>query len=305
MLLLTDRRFIFCIIILFVSNLDAQQYIQFSNYTLNSIMVNPAYAGSKPGVELMATYRGQWRKIEGSPTTYSASGHSLIKNSKIGVGGIIVKDEIGLSDNLFLSTCASYSISLNKFTLNFGLNGGVQANKTDFNQITTIEDDDVAFSGSSSYQYSPVIGAGIYLFNKDFYLGVSSPDLLETGDNSENSLYQKKRHYYFSMGKVFGITPNLKVKPTLLVKVTSAIQPQFDFSGTVIFHDLVGLGASYRTQAGMVLFAQFFINEKWIIAYAYDNMTNNLSSIEGGTHEVTLILNLLKRQNTIYSPRYF
>ena len=305
MLLLKGKILVLSCFMIFCNSVFTQQYTQFSNYLLNSSNVNPAYTGSKPGLELMATYRRQWRAIEGTPQTYSISGHSLVKNSKIGVGGLILKDEIGVSDNLYITASTSYSLTLNRFKLNFGLNGGLQAHKMDFDKITTIEEGDEVFSGSSSYRYSPTIGAGLYLFSDDFYIGLSSPDLLESNNKLEQGTYRKKRHFYFSVGKVFTISNNVNLKPSLLGKITSGSELQLDLSGTIILYKLVGVGLSYRTQAGMVWYTQIFINRHWTFAYAFDDMTNNLSGIEGGTHEVTLIHNFHKKQETIYSPRYF
>jgi len=282
----------------------AQQHTQFSNYLLNSVIINPGYAGSKSGTELMASYRRQWSNIEGSPTTFSASGHGLLANKKIGVAGVLLKDQIGVSDNLFLSVGASYRLKFNQYSLQFGLNGGFEAHKTNYGQISTIEDNDEAFLGSSSYFYKPIVGTGLYLFDERFYFGLSSPNLLQLSDGTGNS-FHKKRHYYISSGKVFTLSQKVKVRPSFLAKFTSAAPVQFDLSGAVIWNELISGGLSYRTHAGVIWFIHVFINPKWTVAYAYDQMTNNLSSIDGGTHEITVIHNLRKNQKTIYSPRYF
>ena len=305
MLLLKDKLLILCCIALSSSYLIAQQHTQFSNYLLNSITINPAYAGSKDGTELMATYRKQWTKIEGSPSTFSASGHSSISNSKIGISAILVHDKIGISNNLHLSLGASYRLKLNKYQLQFGLNGGVQVHNTDYSKVNTIQADDEVFTEASNSHYSPIIGTGAFMFKDDVYFGLSSPNLIQISENSENGAFRQKRHYYLSSGKVFTVSKIIKLKPSILIKITKAAPVQFDFSGTAIFDDVLGVGLSYRTHAGLVWFAQFFIKEKWTIAYAYDQMTNNLSTVDGSSHEITIIRNLYKNQQTIYSPRYF
>lgn len=290
--------------LLFSFTLKAQQYTQFSNYLINSVTLNPAYCGSKSGTELMATYRRQWRNIEGSPSTFSASGHGQIGTGKIGLGGILLKDEIGLSKNLYVSTSTSYGVKLKKLNLNFGITGGIQSHCSDYGEIKTVDLNDVVFSENIINEYYPIIGAGIYLFDNSFYFGLSSPDLVES-NKGQRGLYQKKRHYYLSAGKIFNVSKILKLKPSVLAKFTSSTKTQFDLSGTSIISDKIGLGLSYRTQTGIVLFTQIFVNAKWTVKYAYDNMTNGLSGIVGSTHEITLIHNLHKSEKTIYSPRYF
>ena len=304
MYLLKDNILIYCLILVSSSRSFAQQYTQFSNYLINSVTINSAYAGSKPGVELMATYRQQWNSIEGSPRTYSVSGHGLIQGSNVGLGGVVIKDKIGLTDNLYVTLSGSYAIKMDNITVNFGLNAGVQSHSTDFDQVVTIQQNDDAFSGNSKNQFSPIIGSGIYLYNDNLYIGLSSPDLIQN-TSDEQTFYRKKRHYYFSIGKVFKLSESVKIKPSLLTKITKSAPLQFDFSGTIILHNTLGVGMSYRTRAGFVAFAQVFIHQKWTIAYAFDQMTNNLSSIQGGSHEITLLHRLHNKQKTIYSPRYF
>ena len=51
----------------------AQQEAQYSNYNMNSFMLNPAVAGSKAFLNAKLGMRSQWVGIEGSPQTQFAS----------------------------------------------------------------------------------------------------------------------------------------------------------------------------------------------------------------------------------------
>lgn len=277
-----------------------QQFTQFSNYLLSAVGINSAYVGSKSDVEIMSSFRNQWIGLQGSPVTYFVSGHGFVKSKKIGIGGILLSDQIGKSKSTYFNISASYQIELQDYKLNLGLNSGLLNQTENFGQLKTIQPNDVVFDQDPSSFISPTLGVGAYFFGKNLFVGFSTPDIIEN-----NTLYQKKRHYYFLLGKVFGINSFLKFKPSTLLKSTKSVPLQADLSATLIVKDLLGLGTSYRTGAGQVFYAQLFLDQNWTFSYAYDHMTNALNSIENGSHELTLIYRISRSHTTIYSPRYF
>ena len=143
------------------------------------------------------------------------------------------------------------------------------------------------------------------MYNKTAYVGLSSPDVVESTPKNNGGGYLKQRHFFVSAGKVFRLKDNWQIKPSLLGKYTKGVDVQLDLSATLIYLKTVGIGVSHRTGAGNSYFVQLFLKPKWTLAYAFDNMMNGLSGIEGGSHEVTLIYNLNMAQKIIYSPRYF
>lgn len=298
---LKDKKHLFvCVIFLFFfTQLRSQQFTQFSSYLLNSMGINSAYTGSNDATEFLANYRKQWITLPGSPQTVFLSGNGYFEKRKVGIGGVLLSDKIGGANSVNLTLNGSYRLPLGKFALQFGLNAGTLFYRQNLDDLKVVDSGDKVFSGESVTQVLPVLGTGVYLFSNDFYLGLSSPDLLET----EN--INKKRHFYFSVGKVLSLNNNLKIKPAVLAKYVQSTRVQFDLSTTMIVRDVYGAGASLRTGAGFVIFGQVFPSENLAIALAYDKMTNGLLRSEAGTIELTAIYTISSKRAIIYNPRYF
>ena len=54
------RKILFLFVLLGVSNVEAQQDAQFTQYMYNTVNVNPAYAGSRCVMSIFGVYRAQW-----------------------------------------------------------------------------------------------------------------------------------------------------------------------------------------------------------------------------------------------------
>lgn len=293
------RLFVSILVLIVCARLKGQQFTQFSSYLINSMGINAAYTGSKDATEFLANYRKQWITLPGSPQTISLNGNGFFKERNIGLGGALLSDKIGGTKTTNIAFNGSYRIKVGAYKLQFGLNAGSLFYKQQLNDLDIVDAGDKVLTGSELTVISPILGSGIYFFNDDLYLGLSSPDLLES------SLINKKRHYYFSLGKVFNITSTLKIKPALLAKYVQSSMLQLDLSTTLIFKDYFGVGASLRTGAGFVVSGQVYPTDYLTIAMAYDKMTNGLFLSEIGTIELTALYTLFSNRAIIYNPRYF
>src|SRR6185295_19816497 len=73
----------------------AQQDPQYSLYQFNQMVINPAYAGARDAIAVVADVRKQWVGFDGAPTTAAFSVHSPVANNKIGIGLNGSSDKIG------------------------------------------------------------------------------------------------------------------------------------------------------------------------------------------------------------------
>ena len=97
---------------------------------------------------------------------------------------------------------------------------------------------DVAFS-QNAQRILPNVGAGIYYYRERFYVGVSTPKLLENGlsGGGLGSSSKEQRHYFFIMGTVLDLGKNVKFKPTCFVKATQGAPIQGDVTANFIMND--------------------------------------------------------------------
>ena len=116
---------ILVMLILGVQNSKAQQMPQFTQYMYNTIAINPAYAGSREVLSIVAMGRNQWTGFNGGPQTQTLSIHSPLRNEKIGLGLSLINDKAGYEDFTYVYGNFSYTIDLGERTkLAFGIDAG-------------------------------------------------------------------------------------------------------------------------------------------------------------------------------------
>ncbi len=299
--------------VLFNSLSYAQQDAQYTQYMYNTISVNPGYAGSRDVLSLTGLYRTQWVGLEGSPKTMTFSGHSPLRNEKMGLGVSIVRDEIWVQDETYIDVDFSYTINTSSDgQLAFGLKAGAHLLNIDFSKTSPENntDDDFDLSNNVDNKFSPNVGFGIYYHTDKFYLGYSAPTLLRTNyyedDVSSVSYLAKDRvNHYVIAGYVFDLSSNLKLKPAVLFKAVQGAPLQADLSGNLLLNEKLTLGLAYRWDAALSGLVGFQISEGLMIGYAYDWETTELNNYNSGSHEIFLRFEFKSSKDGIISPRFF
>ncbi len=162
-----------------IEPLQAQQDSQYTQYMYNTSSINPAYAGSRGSLSMVGVYRNQWAGLDGAPETLNFSINSPIGVRGVGLGLGFTSDKLGPSSENLITADFSYSLQMARdITLSFGIKGGLSQLSVDPNKLNIYNpnDYDLRLDNSSS----PVIGAGLYLHSDRWYLGLSTPNLLET-----------------------------------------------------------------------------------------------------------------------------
>ena len=157
---------------------------------------------------------------------------------------------------------------------------------------------------------SPNIGFGMFWYSDKSYVGLSIPNLLETRhinkdlNSSVSSISKERLHYHLTAGHVFNISQDILFKPAVLTKIVSGSPLLLDVSANFQIYDKFTIGASYRMVAAVSFLGGFQINRNWLLGYAYDFDTHNLSTYNSGSHEVFLRYEVF-RSNRVRSPRFF
>jgi type IX secretion system PorP/SprF family membrane protein len=300
------------LVIVLISGLSyAQQDAQFSNYMYNTLSFNPAYAGSRGTTSIYLSQRSQWVGLEGAPTTNALSYHSPIGSSNLGIGLSFMNDAIGPVEENLISLDMSYSINTSyDYKLAFGIRASAHMLNVDFTQLNIFNSGDVLAQSNINNRISPNIGFGMFWYSDKSYVGLSIPNLLETRhinkdlNSSVSSISKERLHYHFTAGHVFNISQDILFKPAVLTKIVSGSPLQLDVSANFQMYDKFMIGASYRMDAAVSFLGGFQINRNWLLGYAYDFDTNNLSTYNSGSHEVFLRYEVF-RSNRVRSPRFF
>lgn len=284
----------------------SQQDSQYTQYMYNTANVNPAYAGSRGTLSAFVLHRNQWVGLEGAPVTNNFTVNSPLGDSNFGIGVSFTNDKIGPTSENEISADLAYFIQISEnYKLSLGLKGTANLFNLDVNKLTIYDPLDPQFQNVDT-EFSPNVGAGLYLFSENTYVGLSVPNFFESYRYNDNNvaITKEKMHFYFIAGHVFELSPTLKFKPALLTKVVEGSPLQADITANFLLFDKLTLGAAYRWDAAVSALAGFQISDSWFIGYGYDLETTKLARYNSGSHEIFLRYELFNRTR-ITAPRFF
>ena len=295
---------IICAFIL--QSMYSQQDSQYTQYMYNTPLVNPAYAGSRETITAFLLHRNQWVGLEGAPVTNNFSINMPVGDSNFGVGLNFVNDEIGPVSENEISADFAYFIQVSEnYKLSLGLKGTANLFQLDVNKLRVFDPTDPQFQNMDT-EFSPNVGAGLYLFSDKTYFGLSVPSFFESYRYNDNNIEitKEKMHFYFIAGHVFTLSENIDFKPALLSKIVEGAPLQADVTANFLFFDKLTLGAAYRWDASVSALAGFQISDSWFIGYGYDLETTKLANYNSGSHEIFLRYEFFNRSR-VSAPRFF
>jgi type IX secretion system PorP/SprF family membrane protein len=284
----------------------AQQDPQYTQYMYNMNVVNPAYAGSKESLSLTALYRKQWSGLEGAPETITFSGHSPVGEA-MGLGLSVIKDELGPVEETNVYIDYSYTLQVSAaLKLALGLKAGATFHDVGLTGLELQDEGDPFFSENINNTY-PNIGAGLFLYADNYYLGFSVPNLLNSVHLDENGLKygNETNHFFGTAGYVFQLSENIKLKPSVLVKGALDAPISFDGNLNALFYEKFELGVSYRLDDSFSGLIGFQVTPNIRVGYAYDSVISDLDTQGPGSHEVIATFDIFFNKRTLRSPRYF
>jgi type IX secretion system PorP/SprF family membrane protein len=286
----------------------AQQDPGYTQYMYNTMTINPGYAGSAGTLEALLLHRSQWTGIDGAPTTQSFTIHSPLSNEAIGLGFSVVNDKLGPSNELYVDGNFSYTIAFTESRkLAFGVKAGARMMNVDWTRGRYYDPMDALLNNNIENKLKPSLGAGIYLYDENWYAGLSVPSFLRADyyDDVEEAVLSERLHYYLIAGYVFDISENLKFKPAALARVVSGAPFALDLSANFLIQQKVTVGASYRWDDSVSALVGFQISPSFYAGYSFDYTLSDLNKYNDGTHEIILRYQLPNKTSQMKSPRFF
>lgn len=316
---------------------QGQQNIQMTQYIFNSMGVNPAYTGYKEEWFGQLGLRSQWVGLEGAPQTGLLSVDGILDPlaKRHGFGIQLTSDQLGPQSAT--SAYANYAFRLrldqeDTQRLSFGLGIGVTQYSLDGTMLSPINPGDNIIPPNRISNFVPDLRFGVYYYNPRWYLGASVMDLL-SGDQSNNIFrwdntttdnIRRRRHLYLIGGALFDLSEGLGLRPSVLVKEDFRGPTSLDVNAMFIFGGRFWIGGGWRT--GVTVFerdysrvtgnslshrnsfsaiVQIYATDQLRIGYSYDHIVSRLSSVQNGSHEVTLGITFGRRERRLLSPRFF
>lgn len=316
----------------------AQQLPQYTQYVFNNYLLNPALSGIENYSDVMAGYRSQWTGLQGAPVTSYITFNTPIGDQFIngdasafpaaggeipasrlytqyyqaaephhGVGFTLVTDKAGPITQTDINATYAYHLGISAtFNLALGVAAGVSRTALNTSEITTEYVDPAIYNGKGG-QWSPDLGAGLWGYSSNYYVGISAQQILpqKLYYSTTNSLYQNKSvpHFFFTAGYKIFMSDDLTFMPSFMVKEINPVPVTYDITGKISFRDVFWLGSSYRHNDSVSILAGFNLSSLINVGYSYDITTSALNTVSNGTHEIVLSL-MLNNRNKVQSPQH-
>ena len=304
------------IILLFLGcgfGVQAQQDSHFSQYMFNQLALNPAYAGSWGHATANLIYRKQWLSIAGAPTSQAFTLHGPSRNQRHGFGFAFYNDKIGVTRDTHVNLSYAFRIPTGeKSHLAFGINGAVENFDSRLNEVSTGSQitggaADPSFNQGVNF-WLPNAGAGVWFNSEHFFLGLSSPDLIQNDLDGDNQIEgaEESRHFFASTGIITGNEESaVRFKPSVLFKYQPTAPWGLDINAQFLLNNKLWLGASWRMDDALVGMVQWQASSWFRIGYAYDYPISDLADFTSGSHEFLLGIDLNFFRKGMVSPRWF
>ncbi|MEM7039966.1 MAG: type IX secretion system membrane protein PorP/SprF, partial [Bacteroidota bacterium] len=252
----------------------AQQDAHYSQYMFNQLSINPAYAGSRQTIAADLFYRNQWTGFEGAPVTQAVSFHMPFARKRNGFGLNLVNDELGFTQQQWLTASYAFFIPVGSFRLSLGLRGGVLNYRMNWADVRAVDVVDEVFQQNPQNMLLPNVGTGMFFSNERFYFGFSVPHILNTAfgetNPAEELVARLYRHYFTTLGYVFGTKGNVQWKPSMLLKFVPGAPIQADLNLMALLKGRYWVGMSYRTSDALVFMMDLRVAKMLRLGYAYD-----------------------------------
>lgn len=293
------------------SNLFAQYNPTYSQYLLNGMAINPAFAGSREALSTSILYRDQWLGFDGAPKTMTFSAHTPLRSLSSALGLQIFSDKIGVSSHTAAYINYAYRIRFKKNhrTLAIGLGTGIDIYRANLKEVKVNTAGDQAFENQIYKSTRPNFSAGLYYYSNHLFAGISTPAILHYGydvkTSSPDSSLTAPTNYFFLIGYTFKLNNDIKIKSSIMHKTYPQLDSQTDFNLCLIVFDQLNMGLSVRTGESLVWIVEYqIIQNKLRIGYSHDFVTSRLNKYSHGTNEIMLRYELVNKTNAT-NPRFF
>ncbi|WP_073853332.1 PorP/SprF family type IX secretion system membrane protein [Pontibacter flavimaris] len=309
----------------------AQQKPQYSQYTINNYLLNPAIAGIEEYADVKVGSRSAMSGVEGEPTTYYLSAHAPIgytsrggrkgsgrrapsfggKNNggriseqfraHHGIGILAVHDKLGAFHRTEASMAYAYHLALSRdVRLSGGIGAGLIQQRQRADELHFANPGDAAKADWNMVK--PNLSAGLWLYGSNFYIGTSGAQLLGNSVNFDNAVDDRNllyEHYFLTGAYRFSVTEEISLVPSIMLMWLQPLPGAVDFNLRAVYQDRLWVGGSYRQNGNYAVLAGVTINHIFDLGYAYDRGVPANFGMGNGNHEVVLGMRIFNKARVL------
>ncbi len=319
--------FVVVIFIITISVSNAQQRPYYTQYILNNYILNPAVAGIENYTDVKISHRQQWVGLQDAPVTTYLTIHAPTKKDEYeretatsmhargenprgknfvadykapsnhgGLGLTIINDKTGPLNNFIAAGTYAYHMGIGPHTsLSAGISAGISNLRLDASKLVFADPSDQVVATSSGYinNLRPDISAGVWLYDRDFFLGLAAQQIVPqpVSYNGSTAVLEKGKlvpHMFLAAGYRMFFSDDVTFLPSAVMRYVSPLPIGFDINAKVQYQDFVWAGASYRHDDGFAAMLGVNLGNSFNIGYSYDITTSRLNTVSKGTHEIVI-----------------
>jgi type IX secretion system PorP/SprF family membrane protein len=279
----------------------------FTQFYSNPVYLNPALAGSSGCPRVALNYRNQWPQLTGNFITYAAAYDTYAKNISGGVGIMAMHDQQGqgtIQTSMIAGTYSYYLKVNRKFRIMFGGQAAYFQKYLDWSKLTFGDQIDPRRGfiyqtgdvprGDGSHGFFDV-SAGMVGFTKNFYFGLAAHHLNRPDESmilGESRLPIRLTGHMganIKLGQRGRYSSSTTLMPNVIYQYQNGFQ-QFNI-GAYLKYEAFTIGAWYRNRDAFIV-SLGITTEKFRIGYSYDLTVSQLGGVTGGSHEISMGINL-------------
>ena len=304
-----QRGILFIALIMAGTMVHAQLEPLSNQYMLNTLSINPAYAGSRDALSVTLLHRNQWTGFEGSPKTISLALHTPTRSEKVGLGFLAVNDQRGISSSGIFTGNFAYRIRAGEGIFSFGLAGGFTFIRNNWSNLVAVDQNDELIMRNSQGYFLPDFSIGTYYQSDRFFFGFSIPMFVSHQFNTSTDAFNvtndyQEYNFFLNGGYLLRPSSTVKILPSFMVRFTPLSIPQADLNLHLILFDRIRTGLSYRSNKSMVGLLMYHVNNQLAVAYSYDMGLGRIGGYMGGSHEIMIQYDFRYIIDVI-NPRFF
>lgn len=281
---------------------SAQQEQMYTQFMFNKLAYNPAYAGSFVSPTLTAIYRNQWLGLDGAPKAMALSYTQPLLNNRVGIGGNISRQSIGINSNLTFDLAYAYRVQLKRGTVAIGLQASMRNIRQNWadSRLIAISPNDPGIPADPKSKFVPNFGAGVYYnaYTERWYAGIALPRIVSNSiDFSEfgDVLSREVQHINAMGGIKLAATDELDVTPQLLMRYAFGAPFDAELNVSALLRNRFYGGLTYRVGGDTNFLGEsldaalgFQAIDKLFFCFSYDIGLTRLRNHHSGSIEATL-----------------
>jgi type IX secretion system PorP/SprF family membrane protein len=282
-------------LLLLTLRIPAQQEVQYSQYMLNGLGLNPAYAGEKEELEIMMGRRVQWTGFNNGPeanfVSFSKSiGKKGFYSGWHGVGAYVEEDKTGMFTSKAAYLTYAYHLKLAKnYIFSAGISAGARFYSLD-NALYNASDPALSNNAISVFIW-PDITPGLRLSSKKGFIDLSAKQILDNklanGSQEIGTSSRLVPHFFLTFGRKFESSNYAwTITPSMQIHSSITYLPAADANVLVFYHNIVGVGFSYRVGDAAVAMLQFRLMRKILIGLSYDYSLSRFAPAAANSQEI-------------------